>query len=91
MTDAKLQERSGEIWGRAPNTSTFPQVQAYRNALPANERGIEFETTTAPTKGCGTPFEARWYLGTPGVIKRTVVGIDYAIIKATVTKNTQTP
>lgn len=89
--DAKQQQASGEIWGRAARTSIFPMVKAYRNGLPPNTRGIEFETTTPPTPGTGTPLEARWYPNTPGVIVRTVFGIDYAIIKATVTKNTQVP
>jgi hypothetical protein len=89
--DAKQQKASGEIWGRAPSTSIFPIVQAYRRQLPPSVRGIEFDTSTAPTPGCGTPYEARWYPGTVGVRLVTVYGIDYAVISATVTKNTQVP
>jgi len=89
--DAKQQKASGEIWGRAPSTSVFPIVQAYRNQIPVGLRGIEFETSTAPTPGCGTPYEARWYPKTPGVKLITVFGIDYAVISVTVTKNTQVP
>jgi|SRR5271156_3687653 len=89
--DAKLQQNSGEIWGRSPNSSIFPMVLAYRNGLPSRLRGIEFDTPTSPTPGCRTPYEARRYPNTPGVALRTVFGIDFAVISVVVTKNTQVP
>ena len=54
-------------------------------------RGIEFETQVTPTKGSGTPYEARWYVGTSGVRQIRSGGIDYAVISISVTKNTQVP
>jgi hypothetical protein len=84
---AKIQKSSGEIWGGPPNSPTS-SVKAYRGALPANARGIEFTTAVAPTAASGTPFEARWYVNTPGVqINRQ----GFAFIPATVTENTQVP
>ena len=53
--DAKAQQKSGEIWGRPANSSIFPTVKAYRNALPASDRGVEFTTGVAPTPGKGSP------------------------------------
>jgi hypothetical protein len=59
---AVLQVTSNEIWGKAPRGSGFPVVQAYRNNIPAGQRGIEFTTPIAPQKGSGTPYEARLVL-----------------------------
>jgi hypothetical protein len=89
--DAQLQTASGELWGRPSNTSTIPAAKAYRNVLPNPARGIEFETQVVPTKGSGTPYEARWYVGTSGVRHIRAGGMDYAVISITVTKNTQVP
>jgi hypothetical protein len=89
--DAKLQESSHEIWGRAASSSSLPSVKAYRNSLPNNVRGIEFDTAVTPTRGSGTPFEARWYANTSGVRSVNHYGVDFAVITATVTKNTQVP
>jgi hypothetical protein len=85
---ARAQAASGEIWGRAARGSGIPCVKAYRNALPAHRRGIEFVTPVAPTRGSGTPYEARWYVGTPGVRQNSA---GFAVISATVTRNTQVP
>lgn len=94
---ARMQQASGEIWGKAANTSTIPSVKAYRGPLPATKRGIEFTTSVPPTAG-GTPYEADWYPCLPGIIPcsqgvgtKTVAGIDYAFIIVQVMKNTQGP
>jgi hypothetical protein len=84
--DAKAQESSGEIWGHPARWSSIPCVKAYRNGLPTGSRGLEFTTDVAPTPGSGSPFEAFWYQGTPGV---TVNKLGLAVIKGTVTNNTQ--
>ena len=42
--DAVRQAASGEIWGRTPFGSAWPQAQAYRGSLPPGTRGIEFMT-----------------------------------------------
>jgi hypothetical protein len=56
-------------------------VKAYRSSLPPGQRGVEFDTPIAPARGSGTPLEARWYLGfTPGVLRRTDAGTEYAAI-----------
>jgi hypothetical protein len=72
--DAVRQQNSMEIWGLPAQGSIFPCVQAWREAKrPLSRfgpRGIMFDTSVAPTRGTGTPFEARWYDGTPGVIRK---------------------
>jgi hypothetical protein len=96
--DAKMQQASGQIWGRAASTSIFPSVKAYRGPLPPNTRGIEFTTSVAPTKGVGSPRSATWYPCLPGINpcspQVSVVnqnGVDFAVISVTVTQNTQVP
>jgi len=59
-----------ELWGQPARQSATPSVKAYRGNLPASDRGIEFATGVAPTPGSGTPYEARWYDGTPGVLSK---------------------
>lgn len=95
---AQLQQASGQVWGRAANTSTFPTVKAYRGPLPSNKRGIEFETDIPPTKGAGNPYEADWYPClpginpcSPGVTHLVYGGINFAVLLVTMTKNTQVP
>src|SRR6266478_1943954 len=62
--DARQQVQSMEVWGRPAQWSAIPSVKAYRNALPgAPTRGVEFSSAIAPSKGKGTPYEARWYQG----------------------------
>jgi hypothetical protein len=86
--DAIRQVQSGEIWGAAARGSAIPAVKAYRNAIPANDRGIEFTTPVAPHAGSGTPYEARWYYPhTAGVTHTTDNGVDYAVISAVVTNH----
>jgi len=64
----------------------MPCVKAYRGKLPSGRRGIEFTTPVAPTGGTGTPYEARWYLHTPGVtLKQNAQNEDFAVIPAIVT------
>src|SRR4051812_2769551 len=66
---ARMQEESGEVWGRTPRGGFEPTVQAYIGPL-KNRRGIEFITEIAPHPNA-SPFEARWYLTqTPGVQPR---------------------
>jgi hypothetical protein len=63
-----------EIWGRPAQFSVLPSVKAYREAKSprANhgKRGVLFDTSVPPTAGSGSPFEARWYDGAPGVIQK---------------------
>lgn len=66
--DAAKQAASMQIWGRTPQGGNTPTVQAYRDAKrPLLGRGIKFDSRVPPTPGTGTPFEARWRLGSPGV------------------------
>ena len=88
QADAIAQQASSEIWGRPARWSNIPCVKAYRNHLPSGQRGIEFTTPVAPTPGCGSPFEAYWYAGSPGV---RVNGFGFAVIPAKITLNTQVP
>jgi hypothetical protein len=74
VVDAQKQQLSNEIWGKAAHNtaqSSLPCVKAYRNNLPGGARGIDFDTPVSPTRGSGTPYEARWYDGTSGVLQRT--------------------
>lgn len=87
---AAQQVASMEVWGRAARSSGLPSVKAYRNALPPR-RGIEFCTSTAPTPGSGTPYEARWYIGTLGVKSVATPTAPYAAIGISYIKNTQVP
>lgn len=83
---AVLQESTGEIWGRSPKASEWPQVQAYRGPLPGQARGVEFFARVAPDRN-DHPREARW----SGGGKRSDVRTDgeFAKIDCVVTKNTQ--
>lgn len=81
-----------EIWGRTPfqGNGLCPMVKAYREALIplANwgPRGVLFDTATRPTPGTGSPLEARWLLGTPGVFTRQS---NFAAISITRFRNLQ--
>jgi hypothetical protein len=66
--------------GKPARGSDIPSVKAYRGNLPNNARGVEFETSVAPTKGSGSPYEARWYVGTSGVTLLAISGVDHAAI-----------
>ena len=82
--DAKI-EASGELWGRAPWWSDIPTVQAYIDALPDHEEGIEFRT---PAQGDLNPLsgEVRFRRGNAGVSVKTYGQDDFAVISVIVTK-----
>ena len=82
--DAAQQEASGEIWGRAPQGSFIPAVQAYIGPLPPGARGIEF-TTGVPVDPGSPPGQAYWRGPRAGV----TVEDDFAKIRVVVTRNGQ--
>ncbi|WP_061218192.1 SpvB/TcaC N-terminal domain-containing protein [Leptospira weilii] len=84
---AKMQEQSGEIWGKEAQGGLYKYVKAYKGPLPKGSRGIEF-ITAAPESGGALPKEARWIEGAPGV--RPANNPDYVKINVRITKNTQT-
>jgi hypothetical protein len=84
--DALQQQASMEVWGRPARGSSIPSVKAYRNQLPPADRGIDFDTLVPPTPGSGTPFEARWYENSPGVIRKQA---DFVAIPVTALTNKQ--
>lgn len=85
---ARMQARSGEVWGQPARGSNLPCVKAYFGPLPNGRRGIEFTTTVPHDPRFGDPVEARWYHGwTPGV---RLNNHGFAVIPATVT-NKQVP
>jgi hypothetical protein len=84
-----MQRHSGEIRGTY-NTlfgarAARPSVDAYVGRLPNGVRGIEFDTEIEPDAGL-PPGRARWTGPRTGVEIRG----DWATIKGTITKNTQT-
>lgn len=87
VADARKQVNSMEVWGTGSRLAGLPSIKAYRNALPAT-RGIEFSSPILPHKGSGTPYEARWYLGDPGVIPKPN---NYVAIAISYIKNMQVP
>lgn len=86
VEDARLQARSGEVWGTPARPSgLFPCVKAYPGELAILRRGIEFTTPVQPDLQSSTPIEFRWYYPqTPGVELRSEDGTDYACIRADV-------
>lgn len=85
---ARMQERSGQVWGQPARWSSIPSVKAYFGPLPNGRRGIEFTTQVPHDPKYSDPYEARWYHPhTPGV---TLNGQGFAVIPATVT-NKQVP
>jgi hypothetical protein len=82
---ALKQLASGEVWGRpAKRTSTIPKAKAYLGVLPEGRRGIEFTTEVAPDYGC-IPWQPVWSGPRDGVR----LDGEFAIIKVTMTRNTQ--
>jgi len=81
---ARMQEASGEIWGRAPRGSDIPTVQAYPGRLPEGRKGIEFTTPVKPSS-VNPKGDVRWRKGDPGVISDD----DFAKIPVCITRNTQ--
>lgn len=80
--DAKMQVKSGEVWGKEARWSSVLSVKAYTGQLVG--RGIQF-TTAIPPHPNQSPFEAHWYYpNTPGTMLRTKDGRDYAAISAVV-------
>jgi hypothetical protein len=82
--DASKQEASGEIWGRTPFGSSWPQVQAYAGPLPDGASGVEFMTDVRPDQ---VGESLRW----SGDGRRAEVQTEgaYAKIRCIVTLNTQ--
>lgn len=76
--DARAQQVSGEIWGKAPRFSTLPKVKAYVGPLPAGARGVEFSASVPPDPGC-PPGQAFWGTSNPGV------RVDGDVVKLSVT------
>jgi hypothetical protein len=87
---AKMQERSGELWGLPARGSGQPSVKAYPGPLTADKgRGVEFTTDIEPMPG-SAPNEARWYWEwCIGVQLRQKDGKDFACITWTSFKNMQ--
>ena len=83
--DARLQEESGEVWGRAARGSDIPKVKAYAGPLPSGKRGIEFVTSLRPDFG-GARGSPQWSGTRDGV----ELDGEFAKIKVRITKNTQT-
>ena len=82
---ARLQQESGELWGRHAVWGARPMAQAYGGPLPEGVRGIEFTTDVTPDPG-GKPSLPTWSGPRAGV----VIEGEFAKIRITVTKNTQT-
>jgi hypothetical protein len=45
--------RTGELWGKGPNNSDIPAVQAIPGRLPGDRIGFEFYTATVPDTPAG--------------------------------------
>ncbi len=58
---------TNELWGRPPNGSDIPQVQAYRGEAPPGRKNvITFETAAAVKPGTAY-FDVRWHPDYPDV------------------------
>jgi hypothetical protein len=77
----RLQQTSGEIWGKPDRGSNFPSVDAWAGALPGSKPGIEFYTDVEPSPGT-PPHWARWRGPRAGV---RIEG-DWAKIRVNITK-----
>lgn len=82
---AAKQQSSGEIWGKTARGGSGPSVKAYRGALPAGVRGIEFMTPVAPHPN-PHPTLVQWRDTTPGVVNKQG---GYVAISVRVTVNAQ--
>lgn len=87
--DARRQQAMGEIWGRTPYASAWPQVRAYRGALPADTRGIEFYTGVPPDNAWNRSHVAWSARGRrdPAEVR---IEDDFAKIACRIVKDTQT-
>lgn len=83
---ARRQAEGGEIWGRTPRGSSWPQVRAYRGPLPEGTRGIEFWTATAPDAS-GHPDLAVW--SDKAHREKALTDGEFVKLKVVVTRNTQ--
>jgi hypothetical protein len=72
--DARLQEKSLEIWGRPARGSDQPKVKAYVGSLPSDKRGVEFTTDVEPDPNTPPGF-AFWSGSRDGVIIREDIAI----------------
>jgi hypothetical protein len=74
VADAVQQGLSMEVWGLPAQHGIIASVKAYRELrcplANHGRRGIKFNTGVPPTPGCGSPFEARWNDGSPGVLQK---------------------
>lgn len=82
--DAKLQEESLEIWGKPPQGSYQPKVQAYVGSLPVGKRGVEFTTDVEPDPGM-PPGRANW----SGLCLGVIIHDDIAILRVLTVVNHQ--
>jgi hypothetical protein len=78
--DARRQERSLEIWGKAARGSDIPKVKAYPGFLPDGEKGIEFVTDIPPDSGSPPTF-AYWSAGRSDISFKEVNGETFAVLK----------
>jgi hypothetical protein len=85
--NAWQQIHSGELWGRVPRDSSWPQVQAFRYALYEKD-GLEFVTRVPPDQSFGP--HATWSWG-PDASPRPGVRLEdgFAKIDIIVTRSTQ--
>jgi hypothetical protein len=83
--DARQQEESGEIWGRAPRGRPWPAVKAFRGSLGDGQRGVEFYTNVSPD----APNRGQNYW-TPAFNEGVRLEDGYAKIDCVIVKNTQT-
>ncbi len=88
--DAKMQNRTKEMWGRGNFGSMLPSVAAWLGPLAETREGTEF-STAIPYARNGDPAWAIWYLpehgGHPDVNKREVGAHTYASVKIEPIKN----
>jgi hypothetical protein len=82
--DARLQEKSLEIWGRPARGSGQPKVRAYVGSLPPHKRGIEFTTGVEPD--LNTPPGLAFWSGPSAEI---IIHEDVAILKVLTVVNRQ--
>lgn len=85
MTDAAMQEASGEVWGQTARGGSGPSVKAWRGPLPPGVRGVEFMTVVAPHHN-PHPTLVQWREKTPGVFPKPD---GFVGISARITENTQ--
>lgn len=85
---AALQEQSLEVWGKEPRNSDTLKVQAFKRRLPAETRGIEFDSHVDPDPD-GHPHIACWSGDRSGILGRQDAKGQYAAIKVFDFRNEQ--